>query len=250
MRAGEKWNWPWMLFYHIAPANTVLRCWSFNDRKFSFLYKHVEATECKRWDWEGSGMFIYCASTLPCGLAQGGIAAQNSNCYHMNLPLQNNCLELAEASSTGQMSPDFVPALQSTSAKVPCDGKLCLGNSRGLGQEPGRGLAHSLSPESELKGNKMHTGKGASCWLPSCSLLPALWLAEGRFHHPPASWLLRVRSPVGSVYAQHFIHRTQILLTSGVSFHQITFRSIHQVNLCIILGLFLANSWKWSFHLC
>lgn len=86
------------------------------------------------------------------------------------------------------------------------------------------------------------TRERASCWLPSCSLLPALWLAEGGFHHPPASWALQVRSPVGSVYTEHFIHRTQILLTSGVRFCQVTFGSIHQVNLCIILGQLLPHT--------
>lgn len=101
MRTGEKWIWPWMLFNHIAPANAILICWCFNDRKNAFLHEHVGATEWKRWDCQGSKMFIYCASSLSCDLAQWGTAVQNSICYHMNQPLQNNDLELAEASSTG-----------------------------------------------------------------------------------------------------------------------------------------------------
>lgn len=58
------------------------------------------------------------------------------------------------------MSPDFVPAfLQSKSAEAPCHGKLCLGNRRGLGHEPQRGLPGSLSPELEAEEGKAAQGK-------------------------------------------------------------------------------------------
>lgn len=84
-------------------------------------------------------------------------------------------------------------------------------------------------------------GKGTSCWPPSHSLPSALWLAEGGFHHPPASWLLRARSPIVSAYTGCFIHRAQILWLLVWLCCLITFASIYKVNLCIILGLFLPH---------
>lgn len=69
------------------------------------------------------------------------------------------------------MSPDFVPALQSVSAKGPCHGKLSLGNSRDLGQEPKRALACPFSPELEAEGGQAVHGKGSK--LLAAILLPA-----------------------------------------------------------------------------
>lgn len=83
---------------HCPCKKPVLGCSCFSDTKLAFLHKHVGATEWKSWDWEGRE---YCPSSLPCGLVQWGTAVQNSTYYHMNQPPQNNCLELAEASSTG-----------------------------------------------------------------------------------------------------------------------------------------------------
>lgn len=177
------------------------------------------------------------------GLVQWGIAVQNSICYHMNQPLQNNCVELAEASLQyrGRRHLTLSLLCNPQVQKYHVMENFALETLEGWDRSLRRVWLVPLHQSRRLKGNKLHTGKGASCWLPSCSLLPALWLAEGRFHHPPASCLLRVRSPVGTVYTEHFIHRTQILLNSRVSFCQVIFGSIHQVNLCIILGLLLAH---------
>lgn len=115
----------------------------------------------------------------------------------------------------------------------------------GHGQEPGKGPAHSpaAGPEAGVgqawrrASPLQHAGKGASCWLPSHSLPPALWLAEGRFHHRPApQWLLRARRPRQQCVHWPFYSQHSDPLTSGVTFLP---GRIRKVNLCIIPGLLL-----------
>jgi len=72
--------------------------------------------------------------------------------------------------------------------------KSALETHTGHTQEHGRGPAHSpvAGPEAGVgqawkpASPAEHRGTGASCWLTSRALPSDLWLAEGRFHHPPA----------------------------------------------------------------
>lgn len=163
----------------------------------------------------GTEREVRCLYTVP-ALVQWGIAIQNSISYHVNQPLQNNFLELSEASRTG-VDGTWLCSCFARSAEAPCHGKLCLGNSRGLGAWEGSG---------SFRFSRVGGWRGKTCTQEiqqAAACLPALWLEKGRFHHPPASRLLRARSPAGSVHTEHFIQRTQIVLNSGVSFCQIPF---------------------------
>lgn len=137
----------------------------------------------------------------------------------MDQPLWNNNLEFAEVPSTGVAVIWLLLLCNLQAQKYDFMENSALETDTGHRQKPRRSLAHSPAAGSDAgmgqAWRQPHCqstqGKRASCWLPSHSLPSALWLAEGRFHHPPAPWLLSARSPASSVYTDHFIHRTRIL---------------------------------------
>lgn len=94
----QKWIWSWMQYYHFCPWTHSLGCSCFSDRNPPFPHELAGVTTWKRCDCEER--CLYTVSPLcPATCSRGELQCKDRICYHMDQPLENSCLYLAEVPS-------------------------------------------------------------------------------------------------------------------------------------------------------